>query len=94
MSRTQRTVSSTNIYHVMFRGINRQQLFEERQDYERFLFLLEKYKPISGYKIYAYCLMPAWVWHFVESVAVLYIGTMRSIPELGTCFRIAIKVKR
>ncbi|MBO6159326.1 MAG: transposase [Firmicutes bacterium] len=58
MSRTQRTVSSTNIYHVMFRGINRQQLFEERQDYERFLFLLEKYKPISGYKIYAYCLMP------------------------------------
>ncbi len=39
------------------RGINRQSLFEDKEDYARFVQTLQKYKEISGYKIYAYCLM-------------------------------------
>ena len=58
MPRMKREQSSTGIYHVVFRGINRQRIFEEDEDYERFLSLLKHYQQISEYSIYAYCLMP------------------------------------
>ena len=41
----------------MLRGINRQQVFEDDEDRERFLETLENYKDECGYRIYAYCLM-------------------------------------
>ena len=41
----------------MLRGINHQIIFEEREDYERFIKTLAKYKAISGYTLYGYCLM-------------------------------------
>ena len=41
----------------MLRGINRQQIFEDDEDRERFLETLANYKEICDYKIYAYCLM-------------------------------------
>ena len=41
----------------MLRGINHQIIFEEREDYERFIKTLARYKTISGYTVYAYCLM-------------------------------------
>ena len=41
----------------MLRGINRQQIFEDREDYEKFLQILKDCKAISGFKLYAYCLM-------------------------------------
>ena len=45
------------IYHAMLRGINRQQVFKDREDYEIFLSVLNDVKLISGFKLYAYCLM-------------------------------------
>jgi len=42
------------------RGINRQRIFEDDEDdedYERFIETLKSYKALSGYEIYAYCLM-------------------------------------
>ena len=41
----------------MMRGINRQNIFEDQEDYTKFLQTLKQYKEISGYQIYAYCLM-------------------------------------
>jgi len=41
----------------MLRGINRQQIFEEDEDYERFIHTLEDYKFKCGYQVYAYCFM-------------------------------------
>ena len=41
----------------MLRGINKQIIFEEAEDYQRFLDTVKKYKIVSGYTIYAYCLM-------------------------------------
>ena len=58
MPRTARLLSTTGFYHVILRGINRQRIFEDEEDYERFLFLLEHYKTICGYELFAYCLMP------------------------------------
>ena len=57
MPRQARKKSKTNTYHIMLRGINHQIIFEEREDYERFIKTLARYKTISGYTVYAYCLM-------------------------------------
>lgn len=57
MPRRARQISSTGVYHIMLRGINQQQILEDREDNEKFLEILKEYKIISGYKLYAYCLM-------------------------------------
>lgn len=41
----------------MLRGINRQNLFEDHEDRERFLNTIQYYKTISEYLVYGYCLM-------------------------------------
>lgn len=57
MPRQARKKSESGIYHVMLRGINRQQIFEDAEDSLRFLDTLQNYKDLCGYTIYAYCLM-------------------------------------
>ena len=57
MPRTERKKSAAGIYHVMLRGINHQQLFEDAEDYLRFLSILRECEEVSAYKLYAYCLM-------------------------------------
>jgi putative transposase len=55
--RTARTKSTSGIYHIIIRGINRQTLFEEEEDSVKFIQTLQKYREICKYKLYAYCLM-------------------------------------
>ena len=57
MPRQARKKSESGIYHIMLRGINKQVIFEDEEDNFKFLETLKKYKEISGYKIFAYCLM-------------------------------------
>ena len=57
MPRRARDKSNSGIYHVILMGINKQAIFEEEEDYARFAETLTKYKEISGYKLFAYCLM-------------------------------------
>jgi len=57
MPRQPRKISGTGIYHVMLRGVNRQRIFEEPADYERFLLHLLQVKRNSEFKLFAYCLM-------------------------------------
>ncbi len=57
MPRTAREKSKTGIYHVILRGVNRQTIFEDEEDAEKFLQTLREYKKESEYEIYAYCLM-------------------------------------
>ncbi|MDY6826843.1 MAG: transposase [Bacillota bacterium] len=57
MPRTAREKSSTGIYHVVLRGINKQIIFHDEQDYKKYLKTLLTFKKISEYKIFAYCLM-------------------------------------
>lgn len=57
MARKQRIKSRSGIYHVMMRGINRQTIFEDDQDKWRFLETVRRFKSISNYSIFAYCLM-------------------------------------
>ena len=57
MSRHSRIKSKTNIYHVMSRGLNKHLLFDDEEDYLRYLQLLDDIKKEYRIKIYAYCLM-------------------------------------
>ena len=57
MPRQAREKSESGIYHIMLRAINQQQIFEDEEDNEKFLEILKDCKAISGYKVFAYCLM-------------------------------------
>lgn len=57
MSRLARERSRSGIYHIMLRGINRQNLFEDDEDRQKFISTIDYYKGISNYVLYGYCLM-------------------------------------
>jgi REP element-mobilizing transposase RayT len=57
MPRSERKLSSTGIYHVMLRGINQQNIFEDDADRRIFLECVAVSKELSGFRLYAYCLM-------------------------------------
>ena len=57
MPRYARIKSRTGIYHVMLRGINRQDLFEDDKDRQRFVETLETCQEKSSYTLFGYCLM-------------------------------------
>ena len=57
MARSARKKSESNIYHVMLRGINRQQIFMDEEDYRHFMKVMEQCRELSLFRLYAYCLM-------------------------------------
>lgn len=57
MPRTERVVLPGYPHHVVQRGHNRQAVFAEARDYERYLSTLREFKTEYGIKVYAYCLM-------------------------------------
>ena len=66
MARQSGQPSGTGIYHVMMRGINHQNIFEEHEDYYQFLntldMMAQSFEPDGtplgrNYILYAYCLM-------------------------------------
>ncbi len=68
MPRSARKVSSTGIYHAMLRGINQQDIFEDKEDFIRFLTVIRECKDISGFELYAYCLMTNHVHFLIKTV--------------------------
>ena len=57
MPRCKREKSESGIYHIMIRGINKQQIFHDSKDCEKFLYILSDCKEKSHFKLFAYCLM-------------------------------------
>ncbi|MEH7444251.1 transposase [Bacillus sp. JJ1122] len=55
--RKARKKSTSGIYHVMYRGVNLQEIFHDDKDNRKFLEILKKYKDKLGLKVYAWCLM-------------------------------------
>ena len=62
--RAPRKKSNTNVYHVIIRGINRQNIFLDKQDFKKFLKEVKRTKEVYKYELYAYVLMPNHV-HFI-----------------------------
>ena len=67
MPRQSRITSGTGVYHVMLRGINKQEIFQSKVDYWKFIKLMDRLchprdetdHPVPPHCcLYAYCLMP------------------------------------
>lgn len=57
MPRCAREKSESGIYHVIVRGINRQDIFHDEEDYSQYLEAIKRAKSIGKFEIYGYCLM-------------------------------------
>ena len=57
MPRSARERSSTNIYHLMGRGINREKIFEQTREKNNFKRLLNKHLEKYGIEIFSYVIM-------------------------------------
>jgi len=75
MPRSARKKSNSGIYHIVLRGINRQSIFEDDEDREKFILTIRENK--NKTKVYGYCLMDNHV-HLLLKDENLSI-TMRSI---------------
>ena len=57
MPRRMRDVGSTGWVHIILRGINREDLFYDEEDYERFVSTLARFKRELAFEIPVFCLM-------------------------------------
>ena len=57
MPRNARKKCESGIYHVIVRGINRQNIFHDDEDYQRFLETIGRIKNPDKFELYGYCLM-------------------------------------
>ena len=57
MARKARKLSESGFYHIMFRGINHQNIFEEDDDFAYMLEILKDLKLELNFEIQAYCFM-------------------------------------
>ena len=57
MPRKSRKKSESGYYHVILRGVNRQDIFFDHEDREKMLNLLRRYQDETDVRIIAYCLM-------------------------------------
>ena len=55
MSRKPRELSNSGVYHIIFRGINHENIFESSEDYEHMLKIIQTVKDEIDFAIYAYC---------------------------------------
>ncbi|MFA5336684.1 MAG: transposase [Candidatus Omnitrophota bacterium] len=57
MPRSARIILENSCYHIIARGNQKQEVFFDVSDYEKYLQLLKKYKSKYHFKLYGYCLM-------------------------------------
>ena len=57
MPRKMRKISNTKVYHIIFRGNDKLDIFFDEQDYKKVIKEILKYREKYKYEIFAYCLM-------------------------------------
>ena len=70
MARPLRAEVEGGLYHLIARGNNRQAIFHDMGDFQKFLFLLSSQKAKLGFYLYAYCLMSNHIHLLIERQAV------------------------
>jgi putative transposase len=84
MPRTARIAPKENVYHVLTRGNNRQNIFKDESDFEKYLELLYRYKNKYYFKLYHYVLMTNHV-HLVMEIT----DKGGSLPEIMKVINLA-----
>ena len=54
-------------YHIITRGNQKQAIFKDENDFDRYMWFLAKYKRRFGVRLYGWCLMPNHVHLLLES---------------------------
>ena len=57
MPRIARMYSELKVYHIIIRGIDKQDIFLDTYDKDKFLKIIDDTKEKYNYEVYAYCLM-------------------------------------
>jgi putative transposase len=83
MPRQARKKSESGIYHLMVRGINRQDIFQEEEDYQRFLETISRMKNDNQFELYGYCLMTNHVHLLIREKEE---EVSRSMQRIGTSY--------
>lgn len=76
MVRAARQISDSGFYHIMTRGVNKQPIFENSDDYKRFIDILVVCKQLDDIKIHAFCLMENHVHFLIEDPESRYTSTL------------------
>lgn len=66
MPREARVTTENGCYHVITRGNQKQLVFLNHADYEKYLLILAQYKKRFSFKLYCFCLMPNHVHLLIE----------------------------
>ena len=66
MPRTARITLENSCYHIITRGNQKQLVFRDAADYEKYLSILTNYKKRYKFRLYCFCLMPNHVHLVVE----------------------------
>ena len=76
------------VYHIVMIGINRQDIFYDKDDYQCFMGTLERLK-IDKFEVYVYCLMSNHV-----QLLTIWEGREMEIPGFILCLRKLMSVKK
>ncbi len=57
MPRHARRKSTTGFYHILLRGVGRQNIFVDEEDKQRFFETIARYKQEIHFELHAYCFM-------------------------------------
>jgi putative transposase len=79
MPRAARKKCESKTYHIMLRGINHQSIFEDNEDYDKFIEVLETYSRDIRFEIYAYCLMGNHIHLLIKEGKEEFSNTMKRI---------------
>ena len=82
MPRGKRNIVKAGTYHIMVRGVNKQDIFYNNKDRKMFIRLLYYYKRKLDCKIHAYCLMSNHVHILFEDKEELISDFMRNITSI------------
>ena len=58
MPRIARGLTGGEIYHIINRGNRRAEVFHKKEDYEKFIDLIQEAKKITNIKLYSFAVMP------------------------------------
>ena len=67
MPRTARIAPKEQVYHILTRGNNRQDIFKDEKDFKKYIEILKRYKANYKFKLYHYVLMRNHVHLVVET---------------------------
>lgn len=96
--RYRRGKSETGMYHIMVRGIDRMSIFQDEEDYNRYLETLLRFKKSNNYELYSYCLMSNHVHLLIKEVdepierlmkriGVSYVNYFKKYKRVGHLFQ-------